>query len=84
MTFGLALLQIGLATVTFLFALNRNLQGEWKAQIAGVLGLLMIAFIALSFAVFGWKTGVSSVGLVFVYAALSELIAPHLARKMVR
>jgi hypothetical protein len=70
-------LHIVLALVVFLFTTIGFSDGSRKQQVSMVLSFVWIALLATAFYSFGWKVGLASVLLSWVYAGLLRTPAAH-------
>lgn len=66
----------------FLYALNLFLRGRIKPILEGVFSLLIIITIVSSFIIFGWKFGLLTIVLTFMFVGLSRPIAETMAFRM--
>ena len=82
MSFGFIILQIGLATIAFLIILNGYLRGSKKAHIDAGLSVIWLILLGISVLAFGWRIGLLSLALSFVYGIISRPIAASIARKL--
>ena len=69
-----------LLIVVYLIVLNGFLNELFKARIDWVLSALVLGLVALIFALFGWKSGLTSIAFCFIAAGLVRSLAPSIAR----
>ena len=71
-----------LAVVVFLMVLNRFGRGVKRAQINGVLSVLLLGLIAASFSVAGWKSGGIALALTLVCGVVTRPLAAHVGSRL--
>lgn len=81
MTGNLVYLTI-LFVLCFLYSLNLFLRGRLRPIIEGILSLLIIVAIVLSFFIFNWKFGLLVLFLTFVFVGLARPLASALATRI--
>jgi hypothetical protein len=67
--------------MSFLYVLNLYLRGRWRKLIEGILSLILLALIILSFFVFNWKYGLLTLICSLLALRLLHPIAKLLAHK---
>ena len=82
MSFDFIILQVGLATIAFLIVLNGYLLGSKKAHIDAGLSVIWLILLGISVLAFGWRIGLLSLALSFVYGIISRPIAASISRKL--
>lgn len=71
-----------LAVTAFLVVLNGFLRGAKKAQIDVFLSVILLGLLVACFILFGWKAGVATVVLAFVYAIIARPLAARVAAQL--
>ncbi|MBC8030989.1 MAG: hypothetical protein H7Z16_12825 [Pyrinomonadaceae bacterium] len=74
---------VPLVVIVFLWTLNEFLQGRLKAQISGVLAILIFGLCGMAYFLSGWLVGVLALIGSFALAALFRAPALWTARKLV-
>ncbi|MEN6577590.1 MAG: hypothetical protein ABFD90_14690 [Phycisphaerales bacterium] len=74
---------IPLILVVFLWTLNEFLRGRLKEVTSGVFAILILALVAIAFAVSGWKFGIGALVGAFVLASLLRPAALMVARRLI-
>ncbi len=77
------LLHAFLALTAFLVVLNGFLRGVKKTQIDAFLSILWVTLLGVSFVAFGWKAGLLSGGMSFIYAIAFRSLAARLAARII-